>query len=65
MKQMRKIPSTEGAIIRQRVNVELIDLSEARNVKAQTNTLIACALVATGYFLMSMTAISPSSFSKR
>lgn len=37
LKQMRKIPTTEGAIIRQRVNVELIDLSEARNVKALTN----------------------------
>lgn len=34
---MRKIPTTEGAIIRQRVNVELIDLSDARNVKALTN----------------------------
>lgn len=37
LKQLRKIPATDGAIIRQRVNAELVDLSEARNIKALTN----------------------------
>jgi mRNA interferase RelE/StbE len=37
LKQLRKIPATDGAIIRQCVNSELVDLSAARNVKALTN----------------------------
>jgi mRNA-degrading endonuclease RelE of RelBE toxin-antitoxin system len=37
LKQMRRIPTLAGAAIRKRVNVELIDLSAARNVKALTD----------------------------
>ena len=37
LKQLRKIPSQDGVAIRKRVNEELVDLTQARNVKALVN----------------------------
>lgn len=34
LKQLRKIPAQQGAVIRQSVSAELVDLTRARNVKA-------------------------------
>jgi len=37
LKQLRRIPAQQGAAIRRSVNDELVDLAQARNVKALTN----------------------------